>query len=315
MNQGNENLLVAAGQPFEQAKRIALFVAILVAVPSVCAAHPGLHHDIERVSAFLVDEPDCAQLYLQRAYYYRLEGDLFAALSDLHRASQLDPADSAIALETALAFSEVGEFPQAKDQIDRFFLGGGTSARGFVTRARLSFQAGNSDGAIRDFTSALELKPDVELYVERGELQERLGRWNDAATGYREGLMKTDGAYVLKAALIRTEIACSQYDEALALIDEEIKKAAAPSEWKLQKAEVLITAGRSPEATEVLRQALSNADFAIQRKPTAFNHYVRARVLLALGQRAEAVSDLHAARAKAPSFQKVTELLTEATTD
>ncbi len=315
MNHGSQNLLVAAGRQFGLAIRIALCGAILVAMPKVCAAHPGLHHDIERVSAFLVDDPDCSELYLQRAYYHRLEGDLFAALSDLHRACQLDPADSTIALETAQTLSEMGEFSLAMDQINQFFVGGGSSARGYVVRARLQIQKGDFDGAIRDFNSALELKPDVELYVERGELQERLERWNDAAAGYREGLIKTEGAHVLNAALIRTEIARAQYDAALAIIEEEIQKAAVPAEWKLQKAEVLKAAGRNTEATEVLRQALDHAHVAIQRKSTAFNLYTRARVYLALGERTEAIGDLQAARLKAPRFQKVTELLGEMSAD
>lgn len=315
MNHDSQNLLVAPGRQYGLAIRIALFGAILVAMPKVCAAHPGLHHDIERVGALLVDHPDCSELYLQRAYYHRLEGDLFAALSDLHHAWQRDPTDSTIALETALTLSGLGEYSRAMEQIDQFFLSGGSSARGFVERARLKIQDGDCDGAILDFNSAIELKPDVEVFVERGEIQERLGRWNDAAVGYREGLLKTEGAHVLNAALIRTEIARAQYDAALAIIEEEIQKAAVPAEWNLQKAEVLKAAGRNTEATEVLRQALNHAHVAIQRKSTAFNLYTRARVYLALGERTEAIGDLQAARLKAPRFQKVSELLGEMNAD
>ena len=315
MNHDSQNLLVAPGRQYGLAIRIALFGAMLVAMPKVCAAHPGLHHDIERVAALLVDHPDCSELYLQRAYYHRLEGDLFAALSDLHHAWQRDPTDSTIALETALTLSGLGEYSRAMEQIDQFFLSGGSSARGFVERARLKIQDGDCDGAILDFNSAIELKPDVEVFVERGEIQERLGRWNDAAVGYREGLLKTEGAHVLNAALIRTEIARAQYDAALAIIEEEIQKAAVPAEWNLQKAEVLKAAGRNTEATEVLRQALNHAHVAIQRKSTAFNLYTRARVYLALGERTEAIGDLQAARLKAPRFQKVSELLGEMNAD
>jgi len=315
MNHGSQNLLVAPGRQFGLAIRIALYGALLVAMPKVCAAHPGLHHDIERVSALLVDDSDCSELYLQRAYFYRLSGDLFAALSDLQLARQLEPADSTIALETAQTLLEMGEFSMAMDQIDQYFVGGGSSARGYVVYARLKIQEGDYDGAIRDFNFAIGLKPDVELYVERGELQERLERWNDAAVGYRDGLLKTEGAHVLNAALLRTEIARAQYDAALAIIEGEIEKAAVPAEWKLKKAEVLKAAGRSTEATEVLRQALDHAHVAIQRKSTAFNLYTRARVYLALGERTEAIGDLQAARLKAPRFQKVSELLGEMNAD
>lgn len=107
----------------------------MLAAPLSVMAHPGLHHDIERVTASMQTESDKAGLFVERGYYYRLEGDLKASLSDLDEAIRLDPDAIASYAQRGLTLSELGRFKQAEADFNRFIGAGGLSSPVLLARA------------------------------------------------------------------------------------------------------------------------------------------------------------------------------------
>ena len=151
----------------------------------------------------------------------------------------------------------------------------------------------------------------LSIYLARGELQESLGLLDDAAAGYRAGLAQLRGAILVKLALIRVEIASKRYDQALEFIDQEIARAAVKTEWYLRRAEVLTTAHKKKEASQVLQQALAEANRVLSKRATALQLISRARVLRALGNTDAAVRDVELALTKSPRYQVAIDFLSE----
>ncbi len=158
-------------------------------------------------------------------------------------------------------------------------------------------------------TSAIQLQPTIELYLIRGKLQESLGKLEDAAAGYQDGLAKLGDAILLKKNLIRVQIAQKQYGEALALIDEEVARSSVKTPWHLQRAEILDKMGQPDAARLAYEQALSEANRVLGKRPTAMQLLARAEVYHAMGRMEEAKQDLRVAIQKTPHFAEADDLL------
>jgi len=190
-------------------------LALLAAVCSVAfagraaLAHPGIRHDIDRLTGAIARDPSNGALYLERASRERIAGDLDAALADLARAEELGVADARIDLESGLVEAARGCSIEAEAALTRHLeQAAGGSAAAFLARARIRAQAGRSDDAAHDLAGAIALWPDPETYLELGSLHEDAGRLDEAAATYRSGFERLGGAVVLEAALVRVEAAC-----------------------------------------------------------------------------------------------------------
>jgi len=283
---------------------IAVFLSITAAL-----AHPGILHDLERVSAAIDKDPRSAELYVERAYYYRLNAQFSEALADLDQARALDPRDTHVAAERGLTLSAMGRDREAEAELTRFIRAGGRNDQILAERARVRERAGRHVGAVADYKAALDLKPDVELYLACGALQESLHDSKGAASTYRDGLAHVGSAVTLNLALIRVETERKNYTAALALIDAELARAAVKTDWYLQKGDVLHAAGHEEQARAVREQALAEANSVLAQNPSGIRLYSRAKVQIALGNQEEARRDLEKTLEKSPKFQEASELL------
>jgi len=287
-------------------RALALSVLLLFAVRA--GAHPGLHHDIARVTEAIERAPNQADLYVERAYFERLDGRLEEALMDLDTAQRLDPSNPRVAAERGMALSARRDDVEAERELSRFAEAGGTAPI-FMERAAVRVRLGRKSEALADYAAAIRLRPDVEAFMARGELQESMGDLDAAAAGYRDGLAATGGAVSIRLALVRVESVRNHPDAALALLDEELARARVKTDWYLRRAEVEEKAGRTSAARADREKALAEANRVIGTTPTGIHYLSRARALFALGHTDEARRDLDVALTKSPRFIEARQLL------
>lgn len=225
---------------------------VLLNAVVTAGAHPGPHHDIERLTAAIASEPTNLELYVERARNYRLDGNFAESLADCDRASALDSDQRGVWLERGLTLSAMRREAQAEDELSRFCESGAPTHEALAERGRIRERAGRSQPALADYAAALALDGNVQLYLDRGRLQESLGLLDDAASGYREGLAHRRGAATLRLALLRVEIAREKYDAALELIDESLGRSPVKTHWHLQRAEVFDAAGDAQRAQSTM---------------------------------------------------------------
>lgn len=272
-------------------------------------AHPGLHHDIEALSARLEATPDDPRLHLERAVYYRLNGEYDRALADLDLVARTSPAETGLLLERGLTLSALGRDRDALRALDAELKGAPGNARALGERARVHARLGNDKAAIADDGAAIAIEPDLDLYLERGLLQEKAGRLDAAAAGYRDGLARLGGAVLLREGLIRVELRRGNGQAALAAIDEAMAHATVKTGWMLRRSDVLDTL-HQPEAARAGReQALREIDGVLQERDSGIHRVSRARVLVALGRSDDAKRELEQVLAKTPNYDEARDLL------
>jgi tetratricopeptide (TPR) repeat protein len=290
-------------------RRTPIGVALSLLASIAAQAHPGLHHDIARASEAIKQEPARADLYVERAFLERLDEEFDAALIDLDSAQRFDPASLRVAAERGMTLSAMGKYAEAEPELTRSLSAGGGTAPIFAERAKVREHLGRKKEALADYSSAITLQPDVELYMARGALQESLGDLSGAAAGYRDGIARLGDAVNFDLALIRVETSRKHFDAALALIDAQIGRVAVKTDWYLRRADVLEAAGRRNEARNDRERALAEANRALEQNTNGIRLFSRAKVQVALGRYDDAKRDLTQVLEKSPGFAEAREML------
>ena len=290
-------------------RALVLFTFLFAALATPTFAHPGLHHEIERLTKLIQKDPTRTDLLLARAQTYRLDKQYAKAIEDLDRAATLNADASQLALERGLSLSGLGRDDAAVLELTKHLAGSRPMANGYAERAAIRERRRQAAEAIDDWTAAIALVPKVDWYLARGRLQESLDRIDDAANGFREGLSRCTGAVPIRLELLRLEASRGNYEAAISLIDDVLPRAAVKTDWYLRRADVQTAAGKFDAACEDRRIALDEADRAVARRPTAQRLITRAKVLIALDNSTKAAADLKAALQKSPSLAEAEQLL------
>ncbi len=272
-------------------------------------AHPGAHDEARELSDALAKEPDRIDLRLRRGECYRQEGRLADSLADFDRVRQLAGESRVVSLERGLTLSAMRRDEEAEAELTDYLSTANPRAIAYAERAQVRRRHHRIAEAIDDYASAIALRPNVEWYVTRGRLQESLGKLEDAAKGYRDGLSRCDGAVAIRLELIRLESSRNHFDDAIALIDGILSQADVKTDWYLRRAEINAAAGRPDDAGRDRALAWAEADRAVARRPTATRLIARAKVAIALDRRDRAAADLKAALRKGPAQAEAMALL------
>lgn len=291
----------------------AAIVTACMAVPVI--AHPGLHHDIDRVSTALAAQPRRADLYLERGFLHRLNDEPAKALADLEQAATLDPALPNLALHRGLTLSALRRDPQAEVELTKAVADPGAPAAAWMERGKVRERLGRLAAAAGDYAAAIRLDPQPDAYLLHGRLLEALGRSEDAAACYRDGLSRLGGAVALRLELIGVETRAKRYDAALEQIDLAMRSSGNKVDWLLRRGDVNAAAGRPDVARRDREQALADCRQQVVRRPSSLRLYQRARAYHALGRRDEAIADLKAALRKTPRYGEARALLSTLESD
>lgn len=274
-------------------------------------AHRGFDPEIAELTEMLAKDPDNVDLLIHRGQVYRSYGKFIESLQDLDRAWLLDRENRTVLFQRALTLSAMGRNEEAEAALDTLLQEESDPKRviALAERAAIRARTGRVQLAIADLTAAIQLQPTIKLYLLRGNLQESLGTLDAAAAGYHDGLAQVGDAIVLKKSLIRVQIAQQQYSAALALIDEELARSSVKAPWYRQRAEILAIMGQPDASRLAYEQALAETNRILAKRPTTLHLLARAKILHALGQRAEAVRDLQEALNKSPGYGEAEKLL------
>jgi tetratricopeptide (TPR) repeat protein len=275
-------------------------------------AHVGLPADIARLDARLSVSPDDVEALLERSACYRRLGDFARAMADLEHVARLAPLERRLWLERGLTYAAMKDTARAEHELDLLLASGPSPAEAWRTRALLREETGRLKLAIADYSEALKLRPDPELYLARGRLQEEAGELSAAARGYEVGLRALQGAVVLRLALLRVEKQRGEYGRAQALIDALLPTLQVKADWYLERAEVHALAGRRDAARKDREAAVAELNALLQRRPNTLWLLSRAKAHLALGRATEALADLERVTQQAPRLEEAHALLTTA---
>jgi tetratricopeptide (TPR) repeat protein len=291
--------------------RVAVMVVVLVVGAAGARAHDGLARAIARADEVVRARPGDARALVERAALLRRAGEVARALADLDVAAALAPELREVALERGLALAAV-EPRRAEAELDRFLSDGPPSVAALSARAAIREGAGRLGEARADWDAAFRLRADPELALARGRVDEAMGDLARAADGYEEALRALGGAVVVRLALVRVETARGRWARARALVDEGMAQSPLKAEWLLARADVDDASGRRADAVRARREALREVDATLGRKRTPLRLLTRARALIGLGRRAEAVRELEACLAMAPGLDEARSLLQRA---
>ncbi|MBX3396854.1 MAG: hypothetical protein KF841_15970 [Phycisphaerae bacterium] len=292
-----------------QATFVGAAMIALAAAARPIHAHPGAHHDIERVTKLLEAQPDDVERLIERAHFYRLDYQPQAALADLAHARKLAPDRPDIPFHVGMVYLDLARHADADAEFSIAIKSGLTTSRAHAARARARTAMKDFELALADYARAIEIEPSLELYAERGALHVQLNRLDDAAAGYQEAIKRLGNAPILSQTLIDVEIRRGRYDAALTLIDEECNRAALKADWLLLRADVLDRVGRIKEAADARATALAEVNRVLARRQIGVHLVTRGRILLAMGRLAEARCDVELALKKSPNYSAAQILL------
>nr|MDQ3034144.1 hypothetical protein [Myxococcota bacterium] len=213
------------------------FLLAATLVPAGASADRPLTEDLEEVGERIRLAPGEISLLIERSDLFLQEARPEDALVDLHVAAALAPDDPRIGAQRAVVLHAMSRHDEALAEIDAALARvHAPSFPDLALRARILSALGRPEDAIDEYGAALALRDDVELYLERGRLLERLGRADEAAHGYDEGMRALGGAVILRVAAIELDLRTAHADRALARIDEVLARAPARARWLLLRA-------------------------------------------------------------------------------
>ena len=279
-----------------------MLLAVLLALsPAPAVAHDSPEHVAEALGVEMARAGTNTTLLWRRATEYRALGRLASATADLQHALSLDPKLIPAWSDLARMQLSRNHASEALASINRAMdLAGGEVGRAplRLIRAEVQVALGQPDAALADCERALSAGtlPEADWFLARGQLQLRLGRYVEAASGLKAGFDQT-GSAVLEAEWIDALIDGGKVSEALELIEPRLAESRCQSSWLLRRGRARLDSGDTVRARGDLNAAITEINGRLH--PTQPDTVLLAERGLAsalLGDEAAARRDLAAAR-------------------
>lgn len=239
--------------------RCLLLAACLAAAP--LWAHDDLHAQIDRAGEEIAADPGNASLYLRRAELLRLHGELDLAQADIATAGRLDPAVAGLDRALARVLMDLDDHRAARAALDRHLARAGDDGEALAARAACAERLGDAPAARADLDAALRLlhQPDPDLVCRLAMLLQAEGRTDEALARLEQAAGAAGAVPAFTETALAIERASGRIDAALARLD---RLAAGPGQarWLVRRGDVLLEAGRKPEAIAAYRAAAAALD-------------------------------------------------------
>ena len=240
----------------------------LAVMSSYAQAHEGLHEQIAAITAKIKRDPKNASLYVQRGELHRLHRDWNRAAADYDRAARLQPEMKIIDFVRGRMLFESGHLKRARLTLDHFLAQQPNHFEGLVTRARVLARMGAVIEAVSDYSQALTISADPDLYLERAMVtagnapvaSRDTQRIDEALNGLDEGISRLGPLVTLQIAAIDLELRRHNYDAALVRLDAVTSQSERKETWLVRRGEILALAGRSEQARASFKDALAAID-------------------------------------------------------
>ena len=251
--------------------------AVALAFVGMALGHGDLQERIHDITVKIESGGGPADLYLKRGELYRLHRDWEKALSDYAEAEKLSDDLPYLAYLRGRLWLERGYPEKAVPYLDSFLERNPRHVDALLVRSRALGKIGRLHEAVSDLDTAISLhsRPTPEYFLERAQLQSRLGDLQGALSGLDEGLGLLGPIVSLADFAIDLEVEAGRYESALARLDSLPLLLRKQPAWVAKRAGILVQADRSEEAVPEYELALQAIDDLPPRRS-------QARALLAL---------------------------------
>jgi tetratricopeptide (TPR) repeat protein len=237
-------------------------VTTVQALPA--SAHGTMDVQVEALSRAIDLAPAHADPYVQRGDLYLHHDEWQQALDDYRRASALDPAIANLEVQRAKAYHGLGQNDAALALLDQAIATDPDSLDARLTRARVRRAIGDVRGSANDYEATLSLVPtrSPDLVIECADtcMQAADDGGVRALAVLDHAIEQLGPLATLETAAIHIELQRNDLPAALRRIDAMIAANGSNPRWLCRKAEILVRAGRRPEAIEVCRTVVSAID-------------------------------------------------------
>lgn len=233
--------------------------------------------EIAEITKALELEPNNSDLYLKRAYSYRLKHAAELVSSDVIKALSINPRDISVQLRAVRLLSDVERCEHALAIINTTIADNPKNDEAFDLRFRVKTCLGDTIGALDDVNKALSLNPQSSMY-----------RTNQALTLQKLG---------------ESGKAAENFDQLVNLLEQKLKNAKEKEEknW-VQKEEIekfkrelsmtYISRSRTFANSKNYEAMFADLNRAVEVNPMHYTYQTRAKAYKWRSMYAEAIADL-----------------------
>jgi tetratricopeptide (TPR) repeat protein len=234
--------------------------ALLAAAPAA-RGHGEFHGVILAADQDIAKDPKNPELYLRRAELFRIHQQFDSAQADIAIAEKLSPAFPVLDIAKARLLLDTGWPLSARAHLDRFLQASPRHLDALVLRSQAWNRLGQPLYAAEDLNRAIAVTPEgaPDLYIERAHTLASAGleQIEAAIQGIDDGVKRMGPLVTLELTAIELELRRNNHDAALARVDTVLERSPRKESWLARKAEILLQAGRAPEARKAYAAALS----------------------------------------------------------
>jgi tetratricopeptide (TPR) repeat protein len=218
---------------------ICLYAALLWSGAGSLLAHDSPEHQVQLLTSIMDSQGKSSSLLLKRASEYRVLGQVEKAISDIQEALALNPRADGAWQELCRLYLAQGKQGLALQAVNKALAGTEDEeekASVYMLRAEVFTAQNKAPEALADMERAFkDGAPELEWYIQRGQLQGKLGKWDECLKGLQQGYEQTR-SIVLEIEWIEALIDAGKPREALALIEPHLANARLKSSWLLRRA-------------------------------------------------------------------------------
>lgn len=222
-------------------------------------AHEGPEHVIETLTEEISRHGATPRLLVERAAEQLILRRLTLAATDLEQALKLNAEYLPARIALGRVYLAQGKKTEALKTIERVMKVRAPDperAALHMLRAEIHRALGDDQKALDDCQQALDLQADdVDWYLIRSQLQERLGKHKQRLAGLEQGIKRTSSV-VLENERIEALIDDGQHRAALTLIEPELQDSRWKSSWLIRRARARLGLGETEKARADLRAAI-----------------------------------------------------------
>lgn len=229
-------------------------ILMLCLLPLDVLAHGASSEQLKNLTEQIQRTPNNVDLYLRRGDLYRQLGNAKAALADFDVVQRIAPERYEVDLYRARLFLDANVPEIAEVSLNRLLEKRPNQTEALLFRAQAYSKLGVREAAIKDYSEVLRslTEPRPEVFIARAQLQVDSHQYQAAIIGLDEGIAKLGPLVTLQTLAIEIEVRRKGWEAALARMDAVTAQMPRKEIWLMQRAEILLQAGRRAEARQTL---------------------------------------------------------------
>ncbi|MBX2979317.1 MAG: tetratricopeptide repeat protein [Flavobacteriales bacterium] len=257
-----------------------------------------LEKAVEKYGLAIAVDPKMVKAYKARAEVYALQGDLVRAAADMRRASELDPAESQLAVSAAKAYLDLDSFAVARTLCDQALFRNPKAMEALLTKARACMAMGDLDAARDAADRALALKATTDSYFVHGLVRTATGDLKTAEFDLDKVLSWNHMYLPAYVALAEVQLLLHDQYSATAMrmrtLDKAVERSTRALELDPQNTDALFVRSKAYAQQKEYAKAIDDISRCIALDRTDRAVYLqRARYYKGYGQHQNAVNDLN----------------------